>query len=74
MRKLSAYAGWLAFFGKITRSPKYHLPGAMLKNTDAVKDISFREYWAPTGWPGKGVLRGEEVGAVTRLNMKVISV
>ncbi|KAF5361970.1 hypothetical protein D9756_002323 [Leucocoprinus leucothites] len=69
-RKVSSYAGWLMLFGKATRSPKYQLPNVLLQNTGRVRDIIFRELWAPTGWAGKGLAHGEEIGKITRLNMK----
>lgn len=71
MGKFSSYAGWLELSGKATRSPKYQLPNVLLKNTGKVRDIAFTECWAPTGWAGKGIPHGGEIGAITRLNMKV---
>lgn len=70
-RELSSYAGWLDQIGKVTRSPNYQLPNVLLEKTGLLENIVFQECWAPTGWAGKGIPRGEEIGAITYSNMKV---
>ncbi|KAF9454304.1 S-adenosyl-L-methionine-dependent methyltransferase [Macrolepiota fuliginosa MF-IS2] len=69
-RKLSAYGGWLNAFGRATLSPTYQFPNLLLENNGGVRNIMFREHWAPTGWAGKGIPHGEEIGAIMYLNLK----
>ncbi|KAF5387367.1 hypothetical protein D9757_005709 [Collybiopsis confluens] len=66
----SWYAGWLDFFGNLTKSKDYRPIEELVKSVEGWKVLDSRSYLSPINWPGEGIENGEDLGKVLNINQR----
>ncbi|KIK50598.1 hypothetical protein GYMLUDRAFT_438808 [Collybiopsis luxurians FD-317 M1] len=69
-RGRSWYAGWLNFFGNLTRSKDYRPIEELVKGIEGWMILDSRRYLSPINWPGDGIENGEDLGKVLNINQR----
>lgn len=70
-RGRSWYAGWLDFFGNLTRSKEYRPIEELVKNVEELTMLDSSRYLSPINWPGEGIENGKDLGQVLNINQRV---
>lgn len=70
-RGRSWYAGWLDFFGNLTRSKEYRPIEELVKNAEKLSILDSSHYLSPINWPGEGIENGAALGQVLNINQRV---
>ncbi|KAJ3823393.1 S-adenosyl-L-methionine-dependent methyltransferase [Lentinula raphanica] len=66
----SWYAGWLNFFGRLTRSQHYQPIEDLVKSLTVLTVLSSRRYLSPINWPGEGIENGDDLGQLLVINQR----
>jgi len=69
-RGRSWYAGWLDFFGNLTRSKDYRPIEELVKNAEELSILDSSHYLSPINWPGEGIENGAALGQVLNINQR----
>jgi len=69
-RGRSWYAGWLDFFGNLTRSKDYRQIEELVNNVETLKILHSHRYLSPINWPGERIENGEALGKVLNINQR----